>query len=62
MKNLRAGHGCFPITEKETITKIQVMGGSIPVVAVGGFSVDHLTEVLDVKENKWKKRNSNFKK
>ena len=59
MKNLRAGHGCFPITEKETITKIQVMGGHVPRTwahgHVPGFSADHLTEILDVEENKWKK-------
>ena len=58
MKNVRAGHGCFPITEKETITKIQVMGGHVPRSYGGrfpGFSADHLTEILDVEENKWKK-------
>lgn len=55
MKNLRAGHGCFPITEKETITKIQVTGGHHGEIRSYGFSADHLTEILDLEENKWKK-------
>ena len=55
MKNLRVGHGCFPITEKETITKIQVMGGHHREMRSYKFPADYLTEILDVEENKWKK-------